>query len=266
MKLLRNILLVVVALILLYFIIPQYSPLGPAATPWPSQSIAYIPADLLDSFREEVETRFPGRGAVEADAGLVSVRLSVSSEEFSDYYASFSNDGDVSAWYAFTDDVSSLLRDLRQRLTAAGISDAVIATTIYRPVNDSTSTVLARFVNSRCDYDYFDDLAGKSSAPALVSGTSLGEQNALRSAQSYLRSMSFSKTGLLDQLEYEGYSYDEARYAVNACGADWNEQAYKKAQSYLRSSSFSRDGLISQLEYEGFTHDEALYGVTKAGY
>ena len=91
------------------------------------------------------------------------------------------------------------------------------------------------------------------------------QKNALEKAKSYLRASAFSYSGLVNQLQYEGYSYDDSVYAVNNCGANWNEQALKKAKSYLSMMSFSRDGLINQLEFEGFTHDQAVYGVEQNG-
>lgn len=93
-----------------------------------------------------------------------------------------------------------------------------------------------------------------------------GQKNALKHAQEYLRAMAFSYTGLIKQLEYEGYSHDDAVYGVDNCNANWNEQATKMAKSYLDSMAFSRDGLIKQLEYEGFSYDEAVYGVEQNGY
>ena len=71
---------------------------------------------------------------------------------------------------------------------------------------------------------------------------------------------------LVEQLEYEQYTHEEAVYAVDNCGADWNEQAVLSARAYLKSSSFSKNGLISQLEYEGFTHEQAVYAVGQVGY
>lgn len=93
-----------------------------------------------------------------------------------------------------------------------------------------------------------------------------GQENALRSAQSYLDIFSFSRQGLIEQLIYEGYSEDEATFAADNCGADWNEQAAKSAQSYIDLMSFSRQGLIDQLLYEGFTQSQAEYGVKAVGY
>ena len=94
----------------------------------------------------------------------------------------------------------------------------------------------------------------------------LGEKNALKKAKDYLNFSAFSYRGLIDQLKYEGFSEEEAKYAVDHCGADWNEQAAKKAKDYLDFSSFSRSGLIEQLEYEGFTSEQAKYGAKAVGY
>ncbi|MCC8141443.1 MAG: Ltp family lipoprotein [Lachnospiraceae bacterium] len=89
-----------------------------------------------------------------------------------------------------------------------------------------------------------------------------GERNALQSAKNYLNTMAFSYSGLIEQLEYEGYTEEEATYAADNCGADWNEQAALKAQDYIDIMTFSKDGLISQLEYDGFTGDQAEYGAS----
>lgn len=93
-----------------------------------------------------------------------------------------------------------------------------------------------------------------------------GERNALGSAKDYLELMAFSYQGLVEQLEYEKYSHDEAVYAADNCGADWNEQAAKAAKGYLKIMSFSKDKLIEQLEYGGFTHEQAVYGAEANGY
>ncbi len=93
-----------------------------------------------------------------------------------------------------------------------------------------------------------------------LTGT-VSQRNAIFRAASYLRSSSFSRIGLIGQLQYEGFSMDNATYGVDAQSANWNAQAVKKAASYLRSSSFSRTGLIDQLIFEGFSSSESMYGV-----
>ncbi len=93
----------------------------------------------------------------------------------------------------------------------------------------------------------------------LQSGT-VSQRNAVSKAASYLRSSAFSRSGLIGQLEYEGFSTSDATYGVDAQNADWNAQAVKKGASYLRTSSFSRTSLIGQLEYEGFSNSQSVYG------
>ena len=101
---------------------------------------------------------------------------------------------------------------------------------------------------------------------AELDNASLEQKNALRTAKSYLNTMSFSRSGLIEQLEYEQYSSEAAVWAVDHVEADWNEQAAKKAKEYLDMMAFSRRGLIDQLKFEGFTEDEAEYGATSVGY
>jgi hypothetical protein len=103
-------------------------------------------------------------------------------------------------------------------------------------------------------------LALTSSAQAATPG----QRNALRSAQSYLQTAAFSKSGLVEQLEYEHYSRSNARWAVAHVRVSWFAQAVKAAKSYLQTSAFSRQDLIEQLEYEGYTYSQAAYGVRKA--
>lgn len=142
-------------------------------------------------------------------------------------------------------------------------------------------------VNRASQYDYSDDIGAIADSvrdmteEELISeseekessreekkepSATIGEINALEKALSYLDYTAFSRSGLIEQLEFEGFSTEEATYGVDNCGADWNEQAAKKAQSYLDYSSFSRQGLIDQLVFEGFTQEQAEYGVSAVGY
>ena len=93
----------------------------------------------------------------------------------------------------------------------------------------------------------------------------LSQQNAREKAESYLSTMAFSRSGLIDQLKFEQFDTADAEYAVDAIDVDWNEQAAKKAQSYLDTMSFSRGSLIDQLVFEGFTDSQANYGVDAVG-
>ncbi|MFD0485157.1 Ltp family lipoprotein [Kineococcus sp. GCM10028916] len=109
-----------------------------------------------------------------------------------------------------------------------------------------------------------------SEAPAPVQtqaapDQSVAQKNAVRKADSYLEFAAFSRSGLIEQMEFEGFSTDDATYAVDHIDVDWNDQAAKKAASYLDMSSFSRQSLTEQLVFEGFTPGEADYGVSKTG-
>lgn len=99
-----------------------------------------------------------------------------------------------------------------------------------------------------------------------MAGISLGRQNAIKKAQSYLSHSAFSRKGLVDQLRFEGYTDDEAVFACDYLEPDWYAEAAEKAASYMSHMSFSKQGLYDQLIFEGFTEDEALYGVTSVGY
>jgi hypothetical protein len=103
-------------------------------------------------------------------------------------------------------------------------------------------------------------VVGTTTSTVALVGT-VSQRNAVLKAASYLRSSSFSRSGLISQLQYEGFSLDESTYGVDAQNADWNAQAVLKAASYLRSSSFSRTGLINQMVYEGFSSSQSVYGV-----
>ena len=93
----------------------------------------------------------------------------------------------------------------------------------------------------------------------------MSQQQAVRKAESYLSFSAFSRSGLIGQLEYEGFTTADATYAVDTVKVDWKAQAVKKAESYLKFSSFSKSGLIGQLEYEGFSTEDATYAVGEVG-
>ena len=93
------------------------------------------------------------------------------------------------------------------------------------------------------------------------------ETDALDDAIMYLNTMPFSRKGLISMLEFSGHTAEEAEYAADNCGADWNENAKLCAENYLQNSAYSKQGLIRQLESEseGYTHEQAVYGVEIAG-
>ena len=93
----------------------------------------------------------------------------------------------------------------------------------------------------------------------------LAQENAVKKAESYLDFTSFSKKGLIEQLEFDGFSTEDSTLAVGNMTVDWNEQAVLKGKSYLDFTSFSRSGLIDQLVFDGFSAEEATHAVDVIG-
>ena len=93
----------------------------------------------------------------------------------------------------------------------------------------------------------------------------VSQKNAVKKAWDYLHYSGFSRKGLVGQLEFEGFSSDDAAFGVDQVGADWNYQAERVAKSYMSYSSFSRAGLIEQLKFEGFTQEQAEHGASSVG-
>lgn len=107
--------------------------------------------------------------------------------------------------------------------------------------------------------------------PATESSLTPAQQNAVRSAESYLDFMAFSRQGLIDQLSSEygdQFAVEDATVAVDSLNVDWNAQAVKSAQSYLDMMGFSCQGLIDQLSSDygdQYTVEQAIYGATQVG-
>lgn len=114
------------------------------------------------------------------------------------------------------------------------------------------------------DYSAMDEPVQNDNASAETNNSmTVGQENALSRAISYLDIMAFSKDGLISQLEFDEYSHEDAIFAADNCGADWNEQAVLKAKDYLETMPFSYSGLVEQLKYDGFTDSEAMHGANE---
>lgn len=114
-----------------------------------------------------------------------------------------------------------------------------------------------------------DEAAAAAAAAEVARIGTVAQQNAYRSAVSYLDYSAFSRSGLADQLLYEDFSAEDAEFALARLeaegGVDWNAQAAASAANYLEFTSFSHSGLVDQLVYEGFTPEQAEYGVSTTG-
>ena len=106
-----------------------------------------------------------------------------------------------------------------------------------------------------------------SVVPNPVPDETDGQQAARELATKYLGFAAFSSSGLIRQLTLEGFSEDDASYAVFVINVDWNDQALKRATKILgRSESPTRDVLIEQLLYEGFTLEQAEFAAFANGF
>ncbi|WP_241655905.1 Ltp family lipoprotein [Halobacillus litoralis] len=101
---------------------------------------------------------------------------------------------------------------------------------------------------------------------AKEASVTVSQEQAVAMAQQYLNYTAFSKSGLIDQLKFEGFSTEDATYGVENITVDWQEQAVVMAQHYLDYTSFSRQGLIDQLTFEGFSTEHATYAVSQVGF
>ena len=93
--------------------------------------------------------------------------------------------------------------------------------------------------------------------------TTIEKNDVVDSAKSSLNYSPSSYQELIEYLEeIKGFSYEDAVYGADYCGADWNEQAAKLIEVFLgsSSSSLSQEELIRILEKFGFTHEQAVYG------
>jgi hypothetical protein len=104
------------------------------------------------------------------------------------------------------------------------------------------------------------------------------ESQAIGDASDYLHMSAFSKSGLIEQVKYDGFSTTNATLGTTVAARRmarhkgitvslfWKREAVKDAKSYEQMGHFSRSGMIQQLEYDGFTQTQAVYGANHAGY
>lgn len=116
-----------------------------------------------------------------------------------------------------------------------------------------------------------DQPAAEPAEDEAPAGATASQAQALRAAEQYLDVQGMSRLGLIQQLSSDygsQFSVEDATWAADNVGADWNEQAARAAESYLEVQGMSREGLIDQLSSEygsQFTREEAEYGATQAG-
>lgn len=87
---------------------------------------------------------------------------------------------------------------------------------------------------------------------------------AVRMANEYVSSSSFSRKELASQLEYEGFTAEESAHGVANCSADWKEQAVAVANTKREiTPSLTKEGLSTELAEESFSAEEIAYALSK---
>jgi hypothetical protein len=148
---------------------------------------------------------------------------------------------------------------------ASPVSASQTAAATPTPGADKAAADKAAADNAAADKAAADKAAADKAAADKAAAGTVSQQNAVRSASDYLKFQAFSRSGLIHQLEFEGFSTADATYGVDKLNVDWNEQAAKSAADYLKFSSFSHSSLVAQLKFEGFTAQQAEYGVKQTG-
>lgn len=167
--------------------------------------------------------------------------------------------------------------ELVEKLKQDGFTDSQAAAGAAAIESDSKSKAYTSSVPAEsCDTENNNVSSGdadgtssensvKASAKTTETDTKEASEDrasAVKKAKEYLNYTAFSKSGLVKQLEYEKFSTKDAKYGVDHCGADWNEQAVKKAKEYRELQAYSHQGLVDQLKFEGFTSKQAEHGVS----
>lgn len=90
------------------------------------------------------------------------------------------------------------------------------------------------------------------------------QQNALKYIRTALGYVHFGYDGWVrDLTEYEGFSREDAVFAADHCGLDWNEEAVK-AYDQLVSEGSSMNGSKETMQYMGFTDAQIDYAMNHA--
>ena len=85
-----------------------------------------------------------------------------------------------------------------------------------RIINIALVFITAFTIVTACSHNMTTTTTGKPQATSVVDEHA--DTQAVKSAQSYLRSSNFSRGRLIEQLEYEGFTHEQAEYAVEQVG------------------------------------------------
>lgn len=173
-------------------------------------------------------------------------------------------EANMTGWEEMKESMIGLAQNISDEIAEAGWSD--MSVTFYLLGEASVDYTLLKIYKGAVVYDEANNMIIQAANATPPPEPTLGEKNALAKAKDVLKVLPLSYSGLIEHLEFVGYTNSEATYGADNCGADWNEQAAKKAQNVLDVLHLSRQGLIDHLKFVGFTDAQAEYGATAVGY
>lgn len=98
-------------------------------------------------------------------------------------------------------------------------------------------------------------------SPLSVNAPTTRQKMAAAKRDSYFETMAFSCDGLINQLTYDGFNYEEAAYAAYAYEYQWHVQAAVAVYLYDTFNNLTtRQQYINQLLFDGFTMEQAEFG------
>ena len=135
----------------------------------------------------------------------------------------------------------------------------------YVSINEDIEIIVRKICDKIKEYNFTGKI-DRVLTPGY--GDEKGKESAITEAKFQLEHYAYSYERLIDQIEKEGYLKEQAVYAADNCGADWNQQAILKAQSYMPLFyGRPRKDIIEQMEkFDKFTHEQAIYGVVTSGF
>lgn len=125
----------------------------------------------------------------------------------------------------------------------------------FKNYNGSSNVNVAVIITA---VDHGENVTPRPTVEPTPRPTTKEEGEAVQTAKALLDAAGFSQDQLVAQLKYEGFSDSVSKYAVENCGADWDQQATRSAENYRSYLSLSGDELVAQLEKDGFTHEQAV--------
>ena len=147
---------------------------------------------------------------------------------------------------------------------------SLIVVTVVPKISDAIEDYKIHEEVANEDYDYdtsssSDDDTSTSSFTDDYSALDYESQNCYDQAMSYLDFMAFSRNGLIQQLQHDGYTDQAISNALDLLEkyyVSWDTEAVKKAQEYMETFSFSQQRLYEQLIHDGFTEEQANYSAS----